>query len=236
MSQLLTSISTALAAFSATNIDDIVILTLFFSQVNATFRRQHIVAGQYLGFSALIAVSLPAFFSGLILPPDWIGMLGVVPIAIGLNRLLNRETDESEVTAQTDPCVKSLLTSFLSPQTYGVAAITMANGSDNISIYVPLFASSTWSGLLVILGVFFLLVGVWCYAAYQLTRLPAIADALTRYGNSLVPFVLVGLGISILVESGTLASIPLTGLTFMAGCGCLFALNKNNKQLEAEKH
>lgn len=236
MSQLLTSISTALAAFSATNIDDIVILTLFFSQVNATFRRQHIVSGQYLGFSALIAASLPAFFSGLILPPDWIGMLGVVPIAIGLNRLLNRETDESEVTAQTDPCAKSLLTSFLSPQTYGVAAITMANGSDNISIYVPLFASSTWSGLLVILGVFFLLVGVWCYAAYQLTRLPAIADALTCHGNSMVPFVLVGLGISILVESGTLASIPLTGLTFMAGCGCLLALNKNNKQLEAEKH
>ena len=38
---IVTAISTGAVAFSATNIDDLVILTLFFSQVDAKFRRWH---------------------------------------------------------------------------------------------------------------------------------------------------------------------------------------------------
>jgi cadmium resistance protein CadD (predicted permease) len=63
-------------------------LTIFFSQVNATFRRRHIVIGQYLGFTALIIASLPGFFGGLIVPKAWIGILGLVPIAIGVSQLV----------------------------------------------------------------------------------------------------------------------------------------------------
>ncbi|GET36163.1 cadmium resistance transporter [Microseira wollei] len=96
MSGFVTAISTGVTAFGATNIDDIVILTLFFSQVNATFRRWHIVAGQYLGLGALILASLPGFFGGLIVPHPWIGLFGFVPIPIGINNLLNRDSDESE--------------------------------------------------------------------------------------------------------------------------------------------
>lgn len=55
-----------------------------------------------------------------------------------------------------------------------------------------MFASSAKTSLLVILGVFFLLPGVGCCTACQLTQLPAVADALTRLGNTLVPFVLIG--------------------------------------------
>ena len=107
----------------------------------------------------------------------------------------------------------------------------MANGSDNISIYVPLFASSTWEGLVVILGVFFTLVGVWCFAAYRLTQVSAIADTLTRYGNNLVPFVLMGLGVLILVKSHTLESPSLTAIGLVAGCFCLLSLVKNNNRI-----
>jgi cadmium resistance protein CadD (predicted permease) len=96
-----------------------------------------------------------------------------------------------------------ILASVLNPQTYRVAAVTVANGGDNIGIYVPLFASSNLPSLGAILSVFFLLVRVWCYVAYQLTSLPAVANVLTRYGRAIVPFVLIGLGIFILLESGT---------------------------------
>lgn len=96
-----------------------------------------------------------------------------------------------------------------------MAAVTLANGSDNISIYVPLSASSSWDSLLVILGVFFTLVGVLCYAAYKLTHQKAIANLLTRYGHNLVPFVLIGLGAFIVVESGILALLnPVFSLLF----------------------
>jgi cadmium resistance transport/sequestration family protein len=223
MSKLITAIPTAVTAFSATNIDDLVILMLFFAQVNATFRRRHILVGQYLGFAALILASLPGFFGGLIIPGRWIGLLGLVPITIGLDRWLNPESDSSEAEseiAQPDP---SEITSFLSPQTYSVAAVTIANGGDNIGIYVPLFASSDLASLLVTIGIFFLLLGVWCYSAYKLTHQGAIADVLTRYGNTFVPFVLIGLGIFIVLESAAL-----TPLALIASCLCLMGLVKDD--------
>ena len=228
MNELLTAISTGMTAFTATNLDDILILLLFFSQVNAVFRRRHIVFGQYLGFTALVFASLPGFFGRLIFPPDWIGMLGLLPIAIGLSRLLNPETDDSEAEAELEQSENSFFTSFLSPQTYSVAAVTVANGGDNIGIYVPLFASNTLESLAVILAVFFAMVGVWCYAAYRLIQMRAIADTLTRYGNQLVPFVLIGLGIAILVKSGTLAS-PTLSIISLVGCAfCLITMSRGN--------
>jgi cadmium resistance transport/sequestration family protein len=225
MSGLVTAIPTAITAFSATNIDDIVILLLFFAQVNAAFRRRHIVFGQYLGFAALVIASLPGFFGGLVVPREWVGLLGLVPIAIGLGCLLNREEDLSdEVESEIEQFDDSPIASFLSPQTYSVAAVTFANGSDNIGIYVPLFASSSWENLLAIIGVFFSLVGVWCYAAYRLTSQPAIADILTRYGNAVVPFVLIGLGSFIVLESKSLNLVSL-----LASCLCLMTLVKKDE-------
>ncbi|HEY9803260.1 MAG TPA: cadmium resistance transporter [Leptolyngbyaceae cyanobacterium] len=199
MTSLVSTITTGIFAFSATNIDDLLILTLFFSQVNTQFRRWHIVIGQYLGFTALVLASIPGFFGGLILPRPWIGLFGLLPIAIGIKCLLEQDTDDSP-TEQNQ---------FLNLQIYSVAAITFANGSDNISIYVPLFASSNWESLLVILGVFFTSVGLLCYLAYQLTNQTAIANLLTRYGNQFMPFVLMGLGAFIVLDSGSLTLLNL---------------------------
>jgi cadmium resistance protein CadD (predicted permease) len=209
MSELLTAIPTGLTAFIATNLDDIVVLSLFFSQVNACFRRRHIVIGQYLGFSALVVASL----------------LGIVPIIIGINRLLNQEANETENLNTSES--SHWWSNFLSPQTYGVAAVTIANGSDNISIYMPMFATHTWDRLLVILLVFFVLVGVWCYTAYHLTKINAIASAITHYGNSLVPFILIGLGVSILIESQTLQNLTLLFITCIGIGSYLLILGKN---------
>jgi cadmium resistance transport/sequestration family protein len=225
MTQFLPAISTGLTAFTATNLDDIVILLLFFSQVNPIFKRKHIVAGQYLGFAALVLISLPGFFGSFLLPRPWIGMLGILPIAIGINRLLN--PDDEENSALEMQSEKHWFTSFLSPQTYSVVAVTFANGGDNIGIYVPLFANCTWEGLITILGVFFSLVGVWCYAAFRLTQVPSIANAPARYGNQLVPFVLIGLGILILNDSGTLENRGLAVLTLVISGCCLISSYRN---------
>ncbi|ALF55405.1 transporter [Nostoc piscinale CENA21] len=211
MNGLVTTISTGAFAFSATNIDDLVILTLFFSQINARFRRWQIIAGQYLGFTALVMASLPGFFGGLILPRPWIGLFGLVPIAIGIKCLLNQAEDESAaVEPQTETSPDTLLAKLFNLQTYSVAAVTFANGTDNISIYVPLFASASWESLLVILGVFFTLVGCLCYLANKLTNQTAIANLLTRYGNNFMPFVLMGLGAFIVIDSGSLTLLNLS--------------------------
>lgn len=211
MSWFVSAIIAGITSFVATNIDDILILMIFFTQVNSTLRRRHIVVGQYLGFIAILLASLPGFLGGLILPKPWIGLLGLVPIGIGISHLVNREKDEEViqvVSEQFNPSTAkgslgAILASLVNPQTFNVAAVTFANGGDNIGIYVSLFASINLASLGVILGVFFLLIGVWCYLAYRLSRQPAIAQILARYGHAIVPFVLIGLGIFILVESGS---------------------------------
>ena len=211
MSWFAAAIIAGITSFAATNIDDIVILMLFFSQVNATFRPRHIVIGQYLGFTALIVASLPGFLGGLIVPKAIIGLLGLVPIAIGIKQLVNREDEENEVQTVSDEFNSSLLsklTNLFNPQIFNVAAVTIANGGDNIGIYLPLFASSDLPSLVVILVVFFLSIAVLCYVADRLTRQRAIANVLTRYTQAIVPFVLIGLGIFILIESGTYRLLP----------------------------
>lgn len=216
MSGLGTAFTTGITAFIATNIDDIIILLLFFSQVDANFRHRHIVLGQYLGFTLIILASLPGFFGGLVVPHEWIGLLGLLPIAIGFKQLLNRQEDtvqvqtvtsELKASSSSNPIV-SFFSSVLKPQTYKVAAVTVANGGDNISIYIPLFAGNNLVSLGVILGVFFLMVGIWCAIAYLLTRQPTIARVLSRYAKVVVPFVLIGLGLFIMYERGTFSLLP----------------------------
>jgi cadmium resistance protein CadD (predicted permease) len=81
-----------------------------------------------------------------------------------------------------------------------VTAVTVANGGDNIGIYIPLFASTGLTGFGVTIGVFYLMVGVWCLFAYWLTRHRKIAALLEKYGEKITPWVLIMLGIHILLD------------------------------------
>jgi cadmium resistance transport/sequestration family protein len=216
MNKLGTAFIEGIIAFFATNIDDIIILLLFFSQINPNFRRRHIFFGQYLGFVAIIIASLPGFFGGLVVRRELIGLLGILPIVIGLKQLLNQQEETTEIQTVTsdfkqsshrNPIISFVL-SLLHPNTYKVAAVTIANGGDNISLYIPLFAGHNFASLGVILSVFFVMVGVWCLIAYLLTLQPTIADILTRYGNFLVPYVLICLGLFIIYERGTFNLLP----------------------------
>jgi len=199
---------TAVATFAATNIDDIVLLMLWFSQSGQGLRGRQIVAGQYLGFVALVALSLLGFLGALVIPPAWVGLLGLVPIVLGVRRLWQLragDTGDEEASAPRPESSPSAAPGLWSPQTYGVAAVTFANGGDNLGIYIPLFASSSLPELALTVAIFLLLVAVWCYVGWRLTTQPQVAAALQRYGHVVMPFVLIGLGLYILAEQDTLS-------------------------------
>ena len=81
-----------------------------------------------------------------------------------------------------------------------VAAVTFANGGDNIGVDVPVFTSLGVSQLAVNVLTFLVLVAVWCGAGYALTSRPAVANTLSRWGRAVLPIVLITLGVIILVE------------------------------------
>ena len=174
-------------SFAATNVDDIFILTFFFAQKN--LRGWHVVLGQYLGIAALVAISLVGFFARFIVPDSWISLLGLVPILIGLKKLidLRRQKGDEHSTRQAG----SVLT---------VSAITFANGGDNIAIYVPLFANSDGPTLTLTLLTFVVMIGVWCVLGYAIGNHPAVRRGVDRVGHILVPFVLIALGVYILFD------------------------------------
>jgi len=180
MNWFISALITGAVAFSATNIDDIVFLTIFFSQAS---HRWHVVIGQYLGFTALVVISLIGFFGGQILPHRWLRLFGVAPIAIGLKKLFGKRDDHIQRA---------------STGTLDVATVTFVNGADNIGIYTPLFAISNAPRVIVLVAVLYVLLAAWCVAGYLIHRQRAVAYTLKRWGRWIVPVVLIGLGIYIL--------------------------------------
>jgi hypothetical protein len=102
----------ALAAFSATNVDDFLVLVVFFAQVDGkTFTNYQVAAGQTLGFSVILAVSLLGIVLGLFIPSGYIELLGFVPILIGLRQLYELVAPhcsrKSAATASSEQCPES---------------------------------------------------------------------------------------------------------------------------------
>jgi cadmium resistance protein CadD (predicted permease) len=198
-------------AFTVTNIDDMMILLLLFSQIDSNFRKRHIFIGQYLGFFAIIMLSLPGFFGGLFIQREWLGLLGILPIAIGMKQLINQQTESTEVQTVNPDFPQllhpnptwSFLLSIFHPNIYQVAAITIANSGDNISIYIPLFAGQNFVSLGIIIAVFLAMVGVGCGIAYLFTSQVTIGYILSRYGRAIIPFILMSLGLFIMYDRGT---------------------------------
>ncbi len=189
-------IITSLLAFISTNIDDIFILTLFFG--NKRFRPREIIIGQYLGIIALIAISFVASLAGLVIDKMYIGLLGLIPIYLGIKSLValfsNSDQDESAEEFDLTNNRGNILT---------VAGVTIANGGDNIGIYTPIFATLSIAGTITMVIVFLVMTLVWCLIAKYLTTHQYIARVIDRYGHMVTPFVLIGLGVFILYESGT---------------------------------
>ncbi|HUR08827.1 MAG TPA: cadmium resistance transporter [Nonomuraea sp.] len=189
-------IGQAAGLFAVTNIDDIVILALFFAQGaghrGATSR---IILGQYVGFTAILAVATAAAFGATFLPEPVIPYLGLLPLALGLKAAwqawrMNGENADKE-QAKTG-----------GPRALEVAAVTFANGGDNIGVYVPVLATAGLGGMSVYAIVFLVLVAVWCLAGRFFATRPVIAKALSRWGHVLLPIVLIALGLFILIQGG----------------------------------
>ena len=186
----------AIGLFIATNIDDIIVLSLFFARgAGRSGTTAKIIAGQYLGFGAILATAvIVALGTRSFLPESFIPYFGLIPLALGLRAAWQSwrgkdDDDDEQVTGKPI----SVMT---------VAAVTFANGGDNIGVYVPIFVTVGAVGIIAYSGVFLLLVaGLVLVARYVATRKP-IAAILERWEHVLFPLVLIGLGIFILVEGG----------------------------------
>ena len=191
---------------------------LFFSRREHAFPTWQVVGGQYLGIASLLAISLLAVLGRTALPEGWIGLLGLFPISLGLSQLadaLNAGATESEEDkdGSSAPWMAGLL---------GVAALTIANGSDNISVYMAMLANGDPLRLRVFPFVFAVLTALWCLLAWWLTQTPLIAEPLRRLQRDLAPLLLVAIGVLVLHDSHLPRHPPLA-LVALACLGVMVA-------------
>ncbi|MDP4505894.1 cadmium resistance transporter [Nonomuraea turcica] len=198
--QLAPTLAAAVAMFAGTNIDDLVVLTVLFLSARAgrVLRPWQIWAGQYAGIGALVAISVIAALGLALLPERWVGLLGLIPLALGVRGLLGalRASGGGEYSG------RATATGVVS-----VAGVTIANGADNISVYTPVFRTIGPAATILTIAVFAAGVAVWCLAASWLSSHRAVIAAVERHGHWIVPLVFMAIGVVIIAESGILATI-----------------------------
>jgi cadmium resistance protein CadD (predicted permease) len=194
----------ATGMFAVTNVDDLVLLSLYFGRAAGDRRAVgRVVAGQYLGFGAILLVSLVAGTGVALLPATAVAYLGLVPLALGVRAAVVVWRQRNDVAldrgAGTVPVPAAEATR---PGVSQVAAITFANGGDNIGVYVPVFATLGASGRAAYTVVFLVMVALWCALGHFVATRPIVARTLSRWGHILLPAVLIAIGLAILVSGG----------------------------------
>lgn len=204
--QVVALVGLAAVVFASTNTDDLFLLIGFFS--DPSFKARQVVVGQYLGIVTLTVFSVVCSLTAVVIPPAYIGLLGVFPLGIGVKKFLDlRKPEDEEKEEEEEKEAAELSERFGRWKVFAVAAVTVANGGDNLGVYIPLFATQGWQQIGVFGAVFLLLTAVWCGVAYYLVNNRWLGAPIRRYGRIALPFVLVGLGIYILAGSRSLIGI-----------------------------
>jgi cadmium resistance protein CadD (predicted permease) len=189
---------TAAVLFAATNVDDIVVLTVLSisSRASGQPRPWHIWAGQYAGFTVLVAASLAAAAGLALVPEHWLWVLGLLPLGLGLGKLVTAVRAHRS-GRYAPPAVVTGLT--------GVIGLTIANGGDNVSAYIPVFRTSSAAEITVTIAVFMASIAVYCLASSRFAAHRAVTDAVQRWGQWVVPVTLILIGCYIFYKTGALS-------------------------------
>ena len=192
------NVVTSIILYSGTAVDLLIILMLFFAKRKSRKDIINIYLGQFLGSVSLIFLSLLfAFVLNYIPSKEILGLLGLIPIFLGLKVLLLGDSDGEAIAKdglQKDN--KNLI--FL------VAMITFAScGADNIGVFVPYFTTLNLANLIVTLLTFLVMIYLLVFSAQKLAQVPSVGETLEKYSRWFIAVVYLGLGMYILIENNS---------------------------------
>ena len=192
------NVVTSIILYSGTAVDLLIILMLFFAKRKSRKDIINIYLGQFLGSVSLILLSLLfAFVLNYIPSKEILGLLGLIPIFLGLKVLLLGDSDGEAIAKdglRKDD--KNLI--FL------VAMITFAScGADNIGVFVPYFITLNLANLIVALLTFLVMIYLLVFSAQKLAQVPSVGEILEKYSRWFIASVYLGLGMYILIENNS---------------------------------
>ena len=192
------NVVTSIILYSGTAVDLLIILMLFFAKRKSRKDIINIYLGQFLGSVSLIFLSLLfAFVLNYIPSKEILGLLGLIPIFLGLKVLLLGDSD-GEAIAKDGLRKDNKNLIFL------VAMITFAScGADNIGVFVPYFTTLNLANLIVALLTFLVMIYLLVFSAQKLAQVPSVGETLEKYSRWFIAVVYLGLGIYILIENNS---------------------------------
>lgn len=193
---MIQNIVTSIILYSGTAVDLLIILMLFFAKRKSRKDIINIYLGQFLGSVSLIFLSLLfAFVLNYIPSKEILGLLGLIPIFLGLKVLLLGDSD-GEAIAKDGLRKDNKNLIFL------VAMITFAScGADNIGVFVPYFTTLNLANLIVALLTFLVMIYLLVFSAQKLAQVPSVGETLEKYSRWFIAVVYLGLGMYILIEN-----------------------------------
>lgn len=195
---MIQNVITSIILYSGTAVDLLIILMLFFAKRKSRKDIINIYLGQFLGSGSLILLSLLfAFVLNYIPSKEILGLLGLIPIFLGLKVLLLGDSDGEAIAKEgLRKDNKNLI--FL------VAMITFAScGADNIGVFVPYFTTLNLANLIVALLTFLVMIYLLVFSAQKLAQVPSVGETLEKYSRWFIAIVYLGLGIYILIENNS---------------------------------
>ena len=195
---MIQNVITSIILYSGTAVDLLIILMLFFAKRKSRKDIINIYLGQFLGSVSLILLSLLfAFVLNYIPSKEILGLLGLIPIFLGLKVLLLGDSD-GEAIAKDGLRKDNKNLIFL------VAMITFAScGADNIGVFVPYFITLNLANLIVALLTFLVMIYLLVFSAQKLAQVPSVGETLEKYSRWFIAIVYLGLGIYILIENNS---------------------------------
>ncbi|NTU88942.1 MAG: cadmium resistance protein CadD [Actinobacteria bacterium] len=199
---MITAISASIAAFIATGIDELIVLTVIFAKMRAPRNVRDVYIGQELAMIVLLAISLLVGRGIAAITQEWVGILGIIPIAIGIKVAIvgESDTDDSERTIMSNLAKRSSLV-------VGVALIAIGGGAEELSVYIPFFASLSGAELVAAVATFLILVPVWCAFCRKISKLPHLEDTVEKYERIIIPVFFIAIGFFVLAENHTIPTL-----------------------------
>ena len=195
---MIQNVVTSIILYSGTAVDLLIILMLFFAKRKSRKDIINIYLGQFLGSVSLIFLSLLfAFVLNYIPSKEILGLLGLIPIFLGLKVLLLGDSDGEAIA-------KDGLRKDNKNLVLLVAMITFAScGADNIGVFVPYFITLNLANLIVTLLTFLVMIYLLVFSAQKLAQVPSVGETLEKYSRWFIAVVYLGLGMYILIENNS---------------------------------
>ena len=193
MNSLLSVISVSAGAFISTNLDDICLLILFFSMLKEKRQTWFVIAGEYLDIATLCILSLLISKGAALILGKYIWIVGFVPLGFGIKSLIGliRKKEDAVFTMSAEGTWMLIFAEW---------AVTVSNGGDNLSIYIPLLGNLGLGTFHIFFIVMMAMTTLWWILALTLRGIPAVSDVFSKAGKYILPVVFLLVGAATIIK------------------------------------